>query len=80
MNLLKGSKIDLNSAAIGILLCLVVTLLLAATDDYSYFQRYECCTSSGDASAVFVIDTFTGQTWRLDIDGTIDYGKPYEHD
>lgn len=80
MNMLKGSKVDLKSVAIGVLLCLVVTLLLAATNDNAYFQRYECCTSFGDASAVFVVDSFTGQTWRLDVDGTIDYGTPYKRD
>jgi hypothetical protein len=38
--------------------------------------RYECCAAGNDDLAVFVIDTQTGQTWRLGRSSLIDYGTP----
>ncbi len=78
MNLLKCSKLDIKSFAIGFLLSVTIALLLASSNSDGDSGRYRCCESSGDPLAVFVVDSFTGHTWRLDRAGTIDYGMPYK--
>jgi len=72
-------KWDLNftGLAIGFLLalCLIFAVGAAGRNDNNR-GKYECCTAGTDELAVFVIDTQTGQTWRLGRSSSFDFGTP----
>lgn len=71
-------KWDLNisSIAIGFLLALCLFLTLGAAGGNNNKGKYECCAAGTDELAVFVIDTETGQTWRLGRSSFYDFGTP----
>ena len=68
-----GKIIDLRSLVIGLLLgsCLI---LVSGYSGNSANGRYQCSASAG--LWVFIIDTQTGQTWKLDDSATADFGTP----
>ena len=70
-------ELHISSLAIGFLLalCLVFAVGASVRNDSSK-GRYECCPAGNDDLAVFVVDTQTGQTWRLGRTSLIDYGTP----
>lgn len=69
-------KIDFSSMAIGFLLALCLALALGAASDGESDGPYRC--SAGSDMAVYVIDTQTGQTWRLSRGDNIDFGTPFD--
>ncbi len=70
-------NLDFSSIAIGFLLalCLIFVVGAAGRNDNSK-GKYQCCAAGTDELAVFVIDTQTGQTWRLGRSSTYDFGTP----
>ena len=63
---------------IGFLLGLCVMLAIAAaSSNYEGSGQYQCCAAGDDSLAVFVIDTETGQTWRLGRTDHYDLGTPH---
>jgi hypothetical protein len=68
----RNRNIDFKSLVIGLLLGLCITLVSGASKDGGN-GRYDC---SADQDQVFIIDTQTGQTWRLDKSSTTDFGTP----
>ena len=67
-------KVDAKSAIIGFLLGVCLLLGLGAAVKDGEARRYEI--SSGDSTA-FVLDTQTGQVWRIiNANNWINYGKP----
>jgi len=70
-------NLNLKSLAIGFLLALCLILAIGAAGGYSDSPgRYQCCTAGNDDLAVFVIDTKTGQTWRISRTDTYNFGTP----
>lgn len=72
-------KLNLNfgSLAIGFLLALCLALTIgAAANSNNGLGRYQCCPAGNNDIAVFVIDTETGQTWRLGRTDMYDFGTP----
>jgi hypothetical protein len=62
---------------IGFLMALCVALALgAASGTGGGPGPYQCCAA--DDLSVFVIDTQTGQTWRLGRTENYDFGTPFE--
>jgi hypothetical protein len=77
----KGLNWDLSfsSLVIGFLLALCLLLVIAAAGTYdNSIGRYQCCAAGNESLAVFVIDTETGQTWRLSRTDMYDFGTPRE--
>jgi len=73
----KKCKLNFSSLAIGFLLALCLTLAIGAANSYDDGPgRYQCCAAGNDDLAVFVIDTQTGQTWRLSRIDTHYFGTP----
>ncbi len=70
-------NLGFSSVAIGFLLvlCLMLAVGAAGRNDNSR-GKYECCAAGTDELAVFVIDTQTGQTWRLGRSSSYDFGTP----
>ena len=69
-------KLSLSSVAIGFLLALCLMLAFGAGGRSNSGGNYQCCAAGNDSLAVFVIDTQTGQTWRLSRADTCDFGTP----
>ena len=70
-------KLDISSLVIGFLLALCLMFAVgAAGGNGSSKGRYECCAAGNDDLAVFVLDTQTGQTWRLGRNSSYDFGTP----
>jgi hypothetical protein len=68
--------LNLSSVAIGFLLALCLFLTIGAAVGNNNRGKYECCSAGTDELAVFVIDTQTGQTWRLGRNSSYDFGTP----
>jgi len=70
-------NLNFGSLAIGFLLALCLIVAIGATGAYhDGFERYQCCAAGNDNLAVFVIDTETGQTWRLSRTDMYNFGTP----
>lgn len=70
-------NLNFPSLAIGFLLALCLILIAGAGGGNDNVRgRYECCTAGNDELSVFVIDTQTGQTWRLGRNASFDFGTP----
>ena len=67
-------NLNFGSLVIGFLLAFCLILAIGAAG--SNPGRYQCCAAGDDNLAVFVIDTETGQTWRLSRVDTYDFGTP----
>lgn len=73
----SNRNLNFNSVAIGFLLALCLILAIGASGGNSTGHgKYQCCAAGNDSSAVFVIDTQTGQTWRMSRTDTYDFGTP----
>ena len=72
--LCRSMYIDMKSLVIGVLLTLCI--VLAAGASQSNLGPYQCCAAGDDQLGVFVIDTQTGQTWKLGRTTTYDFGTP----
>lgn len=71
-------NLNFNSLAIGFALALCLMLSIGAAESNDNTGQYQCCAAGGDDLAVFVIDTETGQTWRLGRTDMYDFGTPYQ--
>ena len=70
-------NLNLSSLAIGFLLALCLLLVVGASKSYdNNSQLYQCCAAGNEPLAVFVIDTETGNTWRLSRNDMYDFGTP----
>ena len=72
------SNVNISSMVIGFLLamCLMLAAGAAGGGDEEVGQ-YQCCAAGDDSLAVFVVETGTGQTWRLSRTDNLDLGTPY---
>jgi hypothetical protein len=66
----------LKNLIIGFLMGLCAMLVVAAANNSHSTGRYQCCSAGDESLSVFVIDTDTGQTWRLGRADYYDYGTP----
>ena len=72
-------NLNFSSLVIGFLLALCLLLVIAAAGAYDdSIGRYQCCAAGNESLTVFVIDTETGQTWRLSRTDMYDFGTPRE--
>jgi hypothetical protein len=68
---------DIKHLIIGFLLGVCLMLVTAATESSDAdVGTYQCCAAGDDPLAVFVIDTQTGQAWRLGRTEAYDFGTP----
>ena len=70
-------NIDFKNLALGFLfgICLMLVIALANNGEG---ERYQSCNAGDNDQAVFVIDTQTGQTWRMGRTDTFDFGTPQQ--
>lgn len=67
---------SVKNLILGFLLGLCVMLVVGAASSSDGPGQYQCCAAGDDSVAVFVIDTQTGQTWRLSRTDAYDLGTP----
>ncbi len=68
---------DVKNLVIGLLLGICLMLAIAAAgSSRGDIGTFQCCAAGDDSLAVFVIDTRTGQTWRLGRIDAYDLGSP----
>ncbi|UCE98864.1 MAG: hypothetical protein JSV82_06660 [Planctomycetota bacterium] len=73
----KLNNFNFKYLALGLLLalCLIIAIGAASNDGRG---RYLCCPAGDNELAVYVIDTRTGQTWRMSRTDTFDFGTPQQ--
>jgi hypothetical protein len=75
-------NVDFKSLVIGFLLalCLAVAMGAGFINEAEQDDRglYQCCAAGDDDLSVFIIDTETGQTWRVGRTDTYDFGTPFK--
>lgn len=73
-----SENVNVGGLIIGFLLgvCLMLAAGAAGGSDDEVGQ-YQCCAVGDDSLAVFVVETSTGQTWRLSRTDNYDFGTPY---
>ena len=69
-------NVSFSSMLIGFLMALCLALALGAASGSGGPGPYQCCAA--DDLSVFVIDTQSGQTWRLGRTENYDFGTPFE--
>ena len=69
----NNRKVNVKNLVIGFLLGLALMLVIGSNGSGG---KYQCSAAGDDPSAVFVIDTQTGQTWKLGRKETLNYGTP----
>ena len=67
--------LDWRALVIGILIGMLLLLASGQESSSRYMGRY-IPVSGGNADVVFITDVYTGHTWRMDRDTTVDYGTP----
>lgn len=71
---LKKHNIDFKNIVLGFLLGICLVIAIGAASDGR--GRYQSCTAGDNDEAVYVIDTHTGQTWRMGRIHIYDFGTP----
>jgi hypothetical protein len=74
----KTLSINIRDIMTGFLLAAVMFLALGAGGGQNGQGRYQCCPAGDSELAVFVIDTQTGETWRLGRSDTFYFGTPQQ--
>lgn len=74
---IHSKNCNVTNIIIGFTLGLCVILAIGATGrDYNSCGKYQCCAAGDDSYSVFILDTQTGQTWRLSRTDIYDFGTP----
>ncbi len=66
------------SFIVGGLLGVCLVLIVGAVNDPDSPGQCQCCTAGDDSSAVFVLDTETGDVWLVGRADTVDFGTPFD--
>jgi hypothetical protein len=73
----KSDKADIKNLVIGFLLGICLMLAIgAASSNYGDIGTYQCCAAGDNSPGVFVADTRTGQTRRLERTEAYDFAAP----
>lgn len=76
MELEKQNNIDFKYLALGLIIGICLIMVIGAASDGR--GRYQACNAGDNDQAVYVIDTQTGQTWRMSRTDTLDFGTPQQ--
>ncbi|MHC4158935.1 MAG: hypothetical protein ACYSSO_07630 [Planctomycetota bacterium] len=76
MELKKQNNTDFKYLALGLIIGICLMMVIGAVSDGR--GRYQACSAGNNDQAVFVIDTQTGQTWRVGRTDTLDFGTPQQ--
>ena len=66
------------SLIVGGILGVCLMLVIAMADGSGGPGRYQCCAAGDNSTVVFVLDTETGQVWRVGHADTVDLGTPVD--
>lgn len=71
---------DWRSLVIGLLIGMMVLLASGLKGESRFLGRYIPISAGNSESAIFIVDAYTGQTWRMDESSTISYGTPEQRE
>ena len=73
-----GQSLDWRSLVIGLLVGMVVLIASGYESGQRsrFMGRYIPISAGNSEDAIFIVDAYTGQTWRMDESDTVDYGIP----
>ncbi len=71
---------DWRSLVIGLLIGMVVLMASGHQTGQRFLGRYIPISAGNSADAIFIIDAYSGHTWRMDESSTIDYGTPEQRE
>ena len=75
LNIARG--LDWRSLVIGLLLGMMVLMASGLESGQPRFMgRYIPIQAGNSPDSIFIVDAYTGQTWRMDENATVDYGIP----
>ncbi|MBW8015673.1 MAG: hypothetical protein FVQ82_05765 [Planctomycetes bacterium] len=69
-------NLDWRSLIIGLLVGMMVLLASGHQSGQRYLGRYIPISAGNSEDTIFIVDTYCGQTWRMNESSTIDYGIP----
>jgi len=67
---------DWRSLVIGLLIGMVVFMASGYEGRQRFLGRYTAFSAGNSEEAIFIVDMYSGRTWRLDANSTVDYGIP----
>jgi len=68
--------LDWKSLVIGLLIGILVLMASGHQTGNAFNGRFWPVAGGTSNEVLFIVDTFNGQTWRMDATTTIDYGIP----
>jgi hypothetical protein len=69
-------NLDWRSLIIGLLIGMMVLLASGHKSGGSYAGRYIPIAAENSPFGIFIVDAYSGRTWRMDENSTINYGTP----
>ena len=73
-----SKSFSLKSAVTGFLAAVLLILAIGAGGNENQQGKYQCCPAGDSELAVFIINTQTGETWRLGRGDTFYFGTPQQ--
>jgi hypothetical protein len=73
-------SLDWRSLIIGLLIAMMALLASGHKSGDRFTGRYEAFSAGNDPYGMFVFDSYTGQTWRMDNKSTLSYGTPEDRE
>ena len=73
-------NLDWRSLIIGLLIAITALLASGHKSGDRFRGRYEAISAGHSEFGIFIVDVYTGQTWRMDNTSTISYGTPEDRE
>jgi hypothetical protein len=73
-------SLDWRSLIIGLLIAMMALLASGHKSGDRFTGRYEAFSAGNDPYGIFIVDSYSGQTWRMDNKSTLSYGTPEDRE
>lgn len=73
-------NLDWRSLIIGLLIAMMAMLAAGHKSGDRFVGRYQAIQAGNSEFGIFIVDPYTGQTWRMDETSTINYGTPEDRE
>jgi hypothetical protein len=73
-------NLDWRSLIIGLLIAMIALLASGHKGTDRFVGRYQAISAGNSEFGIFIVDAYSGQTWRMDETSTISYGTPEQRE